>query len=632
MCGIIGFIGRDENTSLEKTILQDLLQGLEDVKTRGYDNAGLAILQREGGIFLQKSVGEPSVLAAKIEKDYSKECVPDLLPIGISHTRWSTHGSKLNCHNTHPHYCEESKIFVVHNGQIENYSELKAELISKGLAFYSETDTEVIPKLIQEEMKKGFNFLIAFQNILPKLKGAFALLAIHSDYTQIVGATLNQPLLVGICDEKYVFASENKGILRHTDKAVKVQSGTMFVATKHDLEFTDFEGNILPSYLENTYTIEGDINSASKGDFPHIMLKEIYEQPHALRKCMGPKTLAFDRFNFESGNAILGGLKDADSLLRRMNRVIIIGVGTSYFAGMLGKLYFEKITQLPTTVEQSPDFPYNDPVIDPNTLVIVISQSGESVDTLNALREAKIKGAYTIGICNKVGSAIAEETDAGVYCHIGEESAVASTMAFIAQCTILLEIAIYLGRQRRFSLSDGQSLIRSMQELPALISQVLELNPQIEQLAEIYANQQNMYVIGRKYLDPIAQEGALKIKEITYLHAEGYNAGVQKHGPIALIDENFLTIALCPLDSMYKKMLNGINQIVSNGGQILAITSEDNPSLPEATHIIRVPKCREKLYPFLIAPVLQLFAYNIAVKRGLNPDLPRNLAKSVTVE
>jgi glutamine---fructose-6-phosphate transaminase (isomerizing) len=629
MCGILGIFGFSDNVSS----LNDLLQGLKDVESRGYDSAGVAI-QTEKSVFYKKSAGKISVLEALVEKTLENQS-HQFCGSGIAHTRWATHG-KPTSGNSHPHNCEKEEIFVVHNGQIENYQELKNQLTLKGVPFYSDTDTEVIPKLISNYLKEGNSLLESVRLTVNHLVGLFSILVIQEGSDCLIGASNGMPLQIGIVDDgSYIVSSENIAIVRHTRQAIKVPTGNIFQINQRDgLAFQDFNGRLfrLASKEHQPYTIEGDVESISKEGFPHMMLKEIMEQPRTLKATMGPKTLQGDRLNFDTGNVVLGGLKDSDEKLRTIKRVIILGIGTSYFAAQLGKLYIEKIAKIPTTAEESPDFPYNDPVMDSDTLVISISQSGESIETINALKEAETKGAFRIGITNKVGSKISEMTQAGVYCHIGHEIAVASTKAFTSQSLILLMIATYLGRQRGFSLSDGQDLIRSIEELPTLVAQTLQLNPQIEILAKKYSNYKNIYCIGRKYNNPIAEEGALKIKEVSYLHAEGYNAGVQKHGPIALVQDDFLTIAICPKDSMLSKIENAINQIKSRDGIILAITSEDNPNVSNVDDVIRVPKTREKLYPFLITPVLQLLSYHMSVARGIDPDMPRNLAKSVTVE
>jgi glutamine---fructose-6-phosphate transaminase (isomerizing) len=624
MCGIFGYFSTKSNVKIEKV----LTQGLYDLEFRGYDSAGIAVLQDDLDVYAAKTTGKVSRLDAKLEVANNK----NLLPIGIAHTRWATNGdpSETNCH---PH--QSDNFWVVHNGIINNEEEIKQFLKKNGFSFYSETDTELIPKLISYHQSLGSDLITSVINTIQSIEGTYAVLILQKNSRQIIAAKNGSPLLVGIDESSnsFVFSSEISAIIEHTRKILTLEDSQLLQIDETGIKtFINIESkeNIdLESQIEITELTK---ESASKDGYDHFMLKEIHQQPRAIKDTMGPQNETSYRLNYELGNVNLGGLKNSDQRLRNVNRIVLLGVGTSYFACQLGKLYIERIARIPCMVEESPDYHLNDPILDDKTLVIAVSQSGETKDTINAIHEAKTKGGYILGITNRVGSEISKLTDAGVYNHIGPEIGVASTKSFSSQCLLLLMFAIYLGRQRGYGKDEGQNLISSIQELPTLVSQVLLLEDQIKELAFRFSSKSDMYVIGRKYNSPIASEAALKIKEVSYIHAEGYNAGVQKHGPIALIESGFLTMALAPRDSIFSGMTNAIKQISARGGSVIAVTSEDVPNLDNVEAIIRVPKVREKLYPFLLTPVCQLFAYHLAVCKGLDPDKPRNLAKSVTVE
>jgi glutamine---fructose-6-phosphate transaminase (isomerizing) len=624
MCGIFGYF----STIANQDIIKILIKGLYNLEYRGYDSAGIAMLDINLNVYSYKSQGKVSRLDALLETQLHN----NFIPAGIAHTRWATNGPPTE-NNSHPHHSDE--FWVVHNGIINNEEELKKLLTRNGYSFYSDTDTEIIPKLISYHKSMGKTLVDAITDTLQSIEGTYAVLILQKNVDQIIGAKNGSPLVVGLDDtsQTFVFSSEISPVVEHTRKILTLEDNQLILINQSGIDlFIDMvtrENVDIQKQVETTVLTK---ESASKGGYDHFMLKEIHEQSKAIKDTMGPQNDTYYRLNSEFGNVNLGGLKEADQKLREINRIVLLGVGTSYNACQLGKLYFERITRIPCSAEESPDYHLNDPIIDSSTLAICISQSGETKDTVNALEEVKTKGGFALGITNRVDSQISKLTDAGVYNHIGPEISVASTKAFTSQCLLLLMFAIYFGRQRDLGKDEGQDLIESLKELPALVEQTLQLEDQIKSLAQKYANQKHMFVIGRKYNAPIAMEAALKIKEVTYIKAEGYNAGVLKHGPIALIEPGFLTLALAPKDSIFDGMTNSMKQITARGGSIIAITSEDAPVIEHAQDVIRIPKTREKLYPFLLTPVYQLFAYHLAVCKGLDPDKPRNLAKSVTVE
>ncbi len=610
MCGIVGYIG---DRDAEKV----LVGGLKRLEYRGYDSSGIAVAHPDKTLEMERAEGKISELERKLQKH------PLSGHVGIAHTRWATHGVPSE-RNAHPQKSDDGKFMVVHNGIIENYAALKAKLESDGVHFHSETDTEVIVNLIAK-LYKG-DFKSAVLAALGRLEGTFGLAVLCADEPDVlIGARRGSPLVLGIGHEgEYFLASDVAAVVDYTQKVVYLDDGDVVMARRSGYEIVTGSSLAVNRDVEE---IEFDSESASKGGFEHYMLKEIFEQPESLRNTMRGRLL------FADGSAKLAGL-DANRLeLRNLNRIIITACGTSYYAGMVGEYMIEDLAGVPVEVEYASEFRYRNPIIKPGTLVFVISQSGETADTLAALREAKTKGATVLGICNAVGSTIARESDGGVYLHAGPEIGVASTKAFSSQVTVLAMIALLLGRERRVSAEQGIEFARSIAEIPKQVEETLKLSPAIREIAKKYADSKNFLYLGRHYNYPVAMEGALKLKEISYIHAEGYPAAEMKHGPIALIDEKMPVVVIAPKDGLFDKVLSNVREIKARGGRIIALTTEDCTELSEyADDVIFVPKVNPMLMPLVTCVPLQLLAYHIAVLRGNDVDRPRNLAKSVTVE
>ncbi|GAB4149157.1 MAG: glutamine--fructose-6-phosphate transaminase (isomerizing) [Patescibacteria group bacterium] len=600
-------------------MVDTLINGLKRLEYRGYDSAGLASVTTEGQIYLQKTVGRVAAL-----EEASANHPINLYHAGIAHTRWATHGIPSEA-NAHPHLSFDGQICLVHNGIIENYQTLKHELQADGVVFKSETDTEIISNLIAKYYSPEIDLKQAILQALARLQGAYAVVVISNrEPNRLIGAKQGSPLVCGIGLDEFILASDVSAIISKTKDVIYLEDGELIDISNNDYTISTFTNQTLQKKIEH---VEWDQEAASKGGYDHFLLKEIMEQPQAIRDTLRGRLI------FEEGNIKLGGLIDVMDRLALMKRVILLGIGTSYYACKLGEMYFESIAKIPAKAEMTPEFRYNSNVIDSETLVIAVSQSGETADTIAAIQEAKRKGALVLGVVNTVGSTISRITDAGVYNHIGPEIAVASTKAFTSQSLVLLMYAILMGRQRQLSLSEGQSLIKAMQELPEQVQQILDINPNITNLADKYKDYHNLIYIGRKFSYPIALEGALKIKEISYIHAEGLSGGELKHGFIALIDENTPTVALVPQDSIYDKMFSAVEQVKARSGKILAITTEGEQNLSAvAEDVIRIPSTAEEVQPLLNAVVLQLLAYHTSRLKGLDVDKPRNLAKSVTVE
>jgi len=537
-------------------------------------------------------------------------------------SRWATHG-RVSKENAHPHWDCRKNIFLVHNGIIENYRELKEKLIKEGHKFLSETDTEVLAHLI-EKFFRG-NLEEAVIKALKLVKGTYGLAIIsRKDPEKIVVARNSSPILIGVGDDEYFMASDASAILAHTKKVVYLNDGEIAVITPKGINFTNLGREKL---LKKTETLEWDLEKAQKTGYPHFMLKEIFEQPEALRNSLAGRLIE------KEGLAKLGGLESVQDKLREIERLIIVACGTAYLAGLVGEYMLEEYAGIPTEVELASEFRYRKPIFDKKTALLCISQSGETADTLAALREAQRKGILTLGIVNVVGSSISRETEAGVYNHIGPEMAVASTKAFTSQIIISALLTLFLGRQRQMSLVMGQRIAKEIKRLPDLVKKVLKQAPLIKKLAKKYYRAKNFLFLGRKYNFPIALEGALKLKEISYIHAEGYAAGEMKHGPIALIDKNFPTFGIAPSDSVYEKMISNLEEIKARGGPILVLATGGNQEIKKITNnIIYIPKTLEMLTPILSVVPLQLFAYYIAVLLGKDVDRPRNLAKVISVE
>lgn len=609
MCGIVGYIGQSE-------ALPILVGGLKKLEYRGYDSSGIAVIEN-GSIHVVKASGKISALEDKLktQKVTGKT--------GIAHTRWATHGAPT-VENAHPHTSYDGKISIVHNGIIENYASLKAKLISEGIKFQSETDTEVLAHLIARFYKGDLK--AAVLKALDKVEGTFGLAVICSEEPgTLIGARRGSPLILGIgSNSDFFLASDVSAIINHTQKVVYLDDNDIVQIAGNDYSIVNMNSHEVQREVKD---VDFDADAVAKGGFAHFMLKEIFEQPEVLRNTMRGRLLAAE------GNAKLAGLDTNIKELRNINRIIITACGTSYYAGMVGEYMIEDLAGVPVEVEYASEFRYRNPIIKPGTLVLAISQSGETADTLAALKEAQQKGATALAICNGVGSTIARTSDGGVYLHAGPEIGVASTKAFTSQVTVLAMIALLLGRQRRLSFESGADIVKAMQELPALVEQTLQLSDQIAGIAQKYAKANNFLYLGRHFNYPVAMEGALKLKEISYIHAEGYPAAEMKHGPIALIDENMPVVVIAPKDALFDKVISNVREIKARGGRVIAVTTEDCKPLDEfADHLIKVPKTIPMLMPIVTCVPLQLLAYHIAVLRGNDVDQPRNLAKSVTVE
>ncbi|MCK4473923.1 glutamine--fructose-6-phosphate transaminase (isomerizing) [Candidatus Parcubacteria bacterium] len=602
MCGIVGYIGK-------KPALPVLLSGLKRLEYRGYDSYGFCILEKKKDVFLYKKKGKIS----ELQEDFSNIKGQ----IGIAHTRWATTGA-VSEQNTHPHFDCHKNIFLVHNGIIENYQELKEQLIKEGHQFTSETDTEVLAHLIEKYFDD--NLEEAVRQALKEVRGTYGIAVISKkDPEKIVAAKLGSPLILGINDNEFLVASDPAAIISSTRQIITLDDNEIAVLSP-DKFFILKEKPI--------EKIEWDIEDAQKQGFSHFMLKEIFEEPEAIKKSI------VGRMILEQGLAKLGGLDEVSERLKKIEKVVIIACGTASYAGKVGEYMFEEYAKIPTKLEIASEFRYKNSILDDKTAVLAISQSGETIDTLEAIKEAKRKGCLTLGLVNTVGSSIARETDAGVYCRVGQEIAVASTKAFISQLSILALITVFLGRQRGMSLTTGKRILQELEKLPDLARKILNKSDDIKDLAKKYSEYRNFFFLARKYNFPIAQEGAIKLKEIAWkIHAEGYPGGEIKHGPIALIDENFPTVVICPSDSVYDKMKNALEEIKARKGKILAVITQGNDEIKNlADDVIYIPKTLEMLTPILTTIPLHLFAAYLGLELGLDIDKPRNLAKSVTVE
>ena len=609
MCGIVAYIG-------QKDALPILVGGLKKLEYRGYDSSGVALVDG-GSITTVRASGKISALEAKLKE------TPVRGNIGIAHTRWATHGAPTE-QNAHPHTSFDGKISIVHNGIIENYASLKAKLIEKGVCFKSETDTEVVAHLIARNYNGDLKEAVL--KALSLIEGTFGLAVICSDDPNtLIGARRGSPLILGIGSEgDFFLASDVSAIINHTQKVVYLDDNDVVQIKRDGYSIVNLNSHEVSRDVQD---VDFDAESIAKGGFAHFMLKEIFEQPEVLKNTMRGRLLIAE------GNAKLAGLDTNIKELRNINRIIITACGTSYYAGMVGEYMIEDLAGVPVEVEYASEFRYRNPIIKPGTLVLAISQSGETADTLAALKEAQQKGATALAICNGVGSTIARTSDGGVYLHAGPEIGVASTKAFTSQVAVLAMIALLLGRQRRLSFEAGADIARAMTELPTLVEKTLQLSDSIAEIAKQYVKANNFLYLGRHFNYPVAMEGALKLKEISYIHAEGYPAAEMKHGPIALIDENMPVVVVAPKDALFDKVISNVREIKARGGRVIAVTTEDCKPLDEfADHLIRVPKTLPMLMPILTCIPLQLLAYHIAVLRGNDVDQPRNLAKSVTVE
>jgi glucosamine--fructose-6-phosphate aminotransferase (isomerizing) len=608
MCGIIGYVGRREAEPV-------LVEGLRRLEYRGYDSAGLATLTGSE-LHLRKRSGRIADLVKHLHERPAPGCH------GISHTRWATHGPATDV-NAHPHIGGDDLVAVVHNGVIENYSELKAKLKAEGVVFKSDTDTEVIAQLIAHYLNG--DLVEAVRKTLGLLKGTYGLAVISPHNPDLlIGARLGSPLVVGIGQGENFLASDGAALMGNTQKVVYLQDHQICVLNREEWHILDAECTRIQPDI---HALDWDPGEADKGDFEHYMLKEIYEQPEALENAMG------GRLDEPDASAHFGGLNLDTQQLRSAERLILTACGTSYHAGLVGEYLFEEFARMPVEVEYASEFRYRNPPIDRNTIVIAITQSGETADTLAALRESKRKGHPSLAVCNVVGSSIAREADGGVYLHAGPEIGVASTKAFTSQVTVLTMLALYFGRMRHLSSIQGMQIIKELRTLPDMVRTTLKCEENVREVAEKYSQATNFLYLGRQYLYPVALEGALKLKEISYIHAEGYPAAEMKHGPIALVDRHTPTVFLIPRCAVFDKVMSNLEEIKARHGPVIAVACEgDEEVAAKADDVIYIPEVPEYLQPVVAAIPLQLLAYHIALLRGCDVDKPRNLAKSVTVE
>ena len=608
MCGIVGYVGHREAEPI-------LVEGLRRLEYRGYDSSGLATVTGSQ-LHLRKRAGR----IADLVQYLSTRPVPGCH--GISHTRWATHGPATDG-NAHPHIGGDDTVAVVHNGIIENYAALKRQLQEDGVAFKSDTDTEVLAQLIAKHLHG--DLVEAVRQALNLVKGTYGIAVISPRHPElVVGARLGSPLVLGLGEEENFLASDPAALIGNTERVVYLKDHQMCVLTPGDWHILDRDQARVEA---NVQQIDWDVGDSDKGDFEHHMLKEIYEQTEALENAMR------GRLDDGDSSARFGGLNLDSQQLRRADRLILTACGTSYHAASVGEYLIEELARMPVEVEYASEFRYRNPPIDRNTIVLAITQSGETADTLAALRESKRKGHPTLALCNVVGSTIAREADGGVYLHAGPEIGVASTKAFTSQVTVLTMLALYLGRMRHLSSVQGANMIRELRAMPDIIRHTLECHDSVQQVAERYFRVNNFLYLGRQYLYPVALEGALKLKEISYIHAEGYPAAEMKHGPIALVDEMTPSVFLIPRGPVFEKVMSNLEEIKARGGPVIAIACEgDEEVAAVADDVIYVPDVPEYLQPLVAVIPLQLLAYHIAVLRGCDVDKPRNLAKSVTVE
>jgi glucosamine--fructose-6-phosphate aminotransferase (isomerizing) len=614
MCGIIGYIG-------QRQVLPILIDGLRRLEYRGYDSAGVAVV-RKGAIELRRSAGklarlEEAIAVNPLDGDY-----------GIGHTRWATHGRPTE-ENAHPHRDCTGRIVVVHNGIIENYLELKQQLVREGHTFVTETDTEIVAHLVEREMQDD-GLENAVRRALLSLRGLFALVLISAeDPEKIVTVRNGPPIVVGLGDGEFFVASDIPAILQHTRDVVFLGDEEMAVITPRGVEFTDYSGRAVS---KASTRVSWDPVMAEKAGYKHFMLKEIFEQPWAVKETV------LGRASVESGRVFLNEIEIPDERLRSLERIVILACGTSWHSGLIGKFLFENLARLPVEVDYGSEFRYRDPIIAKNTLAIVITQSGETADTLAALREARKKGACSIAICNVVGSMATRESDGTVYTHAGPEIGVASTKAFTSQLVALHLLALYLGQVRGTLTADAvRPQLEGLTQLPLLLEKTLQCDPLTEEIAKRFYQRRDFLYLGRGINYPIALEGALKLKEISYIHAEGYPAGEMKHGPIALIDEHMPVVTIAPRDHVFEKMMGNVQEVKARGGSVIAVTTAGHDGFagqldPDRDVLLTVPDSHPMLAPVLLVVPLQLIAYHVAIRRGCDVDQPRNLAKSVTVE
>ncbi|KPK86228.1 MAG: glutamine amidotransferase [Phycisphaerae bacterium SM23_33] len=614
MCGIVGYVGRKQAAGI-------LIEGLKRLEYRGYDSAGIAVL--EGGeLRIVKCPGRISRLAERV----AAESVGEHAVVGIAHTRWATHGAPTGA-NAHPHADCTGRIAIVHNGIVENYAALKQLLVEKGHSFRSETDSEVLAHLISEFYNNDGCETIerAVQMALREVTGTYGLAVLCADEPdKLVAARKGSPLIIGVGADEYIVASDASAIVEHTVNVVYLNDNEMAVLDGQGLRTLTIDNVPVSKQVQQ---IEWSLEQIALGGHQHFMLKEIAEQPEAIRTCISGRLLA------RENRIQLGGIEQLSRELVKTKRVILTGCGTAWHAGLIGEFLFEDLARIPTEVEYASEFRYRNPIIEDGTVVIAISQSGETADTLAALQEAKRRGALALGVVNVVGSTIARETDAGVYLHVGPEIGVASTKAFTAQVVVLALMSLYLGRRRFMSEAQLRRYLEALEAIPGQMKEVLGYSEAIQQTVARYVDCENWLFLGRGYNYPVALEGALKLKEISYIHAEGLPAAEMKHGPIALIQEGMPVVFVAPRCGTYEKILGNIEEVRARGGHVIAVATEGDEQIARcAEHVFYVPDCPVPLQPLLTVLPLQLLAYHAAVARGCNVDKPRNLAKSVTVE
>jgi glucosamine--fructose-6-phosphate aminotransferase (isomerizing) len=618
MCGIIGYVGNQAATPI-------LLEGLRRLEYRGYDSAGVVVFQ-DGQLATRKKKG-------KIDEGLSR--LLDQEPLagstGVGHTRWATHGAPCD-ENSHPHLDESGRIALVHNGVIENYERLKARFLKAGHTFHSSTDTEVLAHLVGEhyeklkdDTSKGSRLAKAVANALREVIGTYGIAVICKDEPGvIIGARRGSPLIIGVGEGENFLASDSSAIVAHTQKVVYLNDYDVVTLDQHTFHVTNLGTDTAKVQISQ---IEFNADAVERGEYAHYMLKEIFEQPRTVENAMR------GRIDHDEAMAKFGGLNMSSAELRAVDRVVIAACGTSWHAALVGEYLFEELAHLPTEVEYASEFRYRNAPIEKHTLVLVITQSGETADTLACLREARRRGHKVLSICNVVGSTIAREADGGIYLHAGPEIGVASTKAFTSQVTVLTLLALYMGRLRMLSHGRGQQIIKALEAVPKQIESLLAQNERIKQIALKYSHVEDFFFLGRQYTFPVALEGALKLKEISYIHAEGYPAAEMKHGPIAMIDERTPTVFILPTDGLYEKTYGNLQEIKARKGPIIALATEGNATIRENVEdVIYIPATLEPIFPLLAVIPLQLLSYHIAVARGCDVDKPRNLAKSVTVE
>ena len=614
MWGIVGYIG-------EKEAFPILIKGLRRLEYRGYDSAGVALVNGNGDLNVFKTKGKVDNL---VEYCNDKNVTGT---VGIAHTRWATHGEPSSV-NAHPHYSQSKNLAIIHNGIIENYAQLRNRLQAKGIRFVSDTDTEVLVQLIEYiQERKNIDLLTAVQLALREVIGAYAIALLDRLNPDTIIAARNQsPLVVGIGDNEFFLGSDASPIIEYTDKVVYLEDGNIAVINRNeDLKVVNIHNRKLHPEIQ---TVDISLGQIEKGGYPHFMLKEIFEQPECLTNCMR------GRVNVDTDNVVLSAVIDYKKQLLNANRFIIVACGTSWHAGLIGKQMIESLCRIPVEVEYASEFRYRNPVITGKDVVIAISQSGETADTLAAVKLAKKCGAFIYGICNAIGSSIPRATDTGSYIHVGPEIGVASTKAFTGQVTVLTMLALALAKERGTIKSDDYlAIVKELHEIPGKMNEVLKLNQRIASLSRTFTYARDFLFLGRGYSYPVALEGALKLKEISYIHAEGYPAAEMKHGPIALIDSDMPVVVIATHNAMYDKVLSNIQEVKARQGKVIAIVSEGDETISRiADEVIEMPQTIECLEPLLATIPLQLLAYHIAVCRGKDVDQPRNLAKSVTVE